>query len=47
MSHDPCHTEVVDWNLTFAFPFIKYIPTIRLTGTIKTHQRKKWELIFK
>jgi hypothetical protein len=47
MSHDPCHTEVVDWILTFAFPFIKHIPTIRLTGAMKTHQRKKWELIFK
>jgi hypothetical protein len=43
--HDPCRVAIVDYVLTFAFPHIKHIPIIRLTGCVKTYQKLKWERI--
>jgi hypothetical protein len=39
MAKTPCQAVVVDWILTFAFPYIKHISTIKLTSAIKTVQR--------
>jgi hypothetical protein len=42
MEQTPCQKTVVDWILTFAFPYIKGIPNIHLVGSIKTSTKKKW-----
>ena len=41
----PCHKIMVDWALVFAFPYLKHIPNVRLTGCIKASTRTKWENI--
>jgi hypothetical protein len=41
----PCYRIIPDWVLTFAFPYIKHIPKIRLAGCIKTDVRKRWEQV--
>jgi hypothetical protein len=46
MSTAPCFRTVIDWILTFAFPFIKHVPNVYLRGRIKTSLRAKWEDIF-
>lgn len=41
----PCYRIVVDWILTFAFPFVKNITNVRLSGCIKTAIKQKWNHI--
>ncbi|KAF2657871.1 hypothetical protein K491DRAFT_756472 [Lophiostoma macrostomum CBS 122681] len=41
----PCHRTMVDYILSFAFPFIKHIPNVHLIGCIKTSQKKRWSHI--
>jgi hypothetical protein len=41
----PCQRTVVDWILTFAFPYIKHIPKVTLSGCVKHDQKKRWEKI--
>ncbi|KAH6865969.1 hypothetical protein BKA58DRAFT_471887 [Alternaria rosae] len=41
----PCHKIMVEWGLIFAFPYLKHIPNVRLTGCIKTSTKLKWENI--
>jgi hypothetical protein len=38
----PCQKTVVDWVLTFAFPYIKNIPNIHLLGSVKKSTKDKW-----
>ncbi|KAF2110718.1 hypothetical protein BDV96DRAFT_603786 [Lophiotrema nucula] len=42
-----CSKIVVDWILTFAFPYIKEIPKVKLTGSIKTTINEKWTSILR
>jgi hypothetical protein len=45
MQEKPCHKIVVEWALALAFPYLKHIPKVRLTGCIKTCTKTKWEQI--
>lgn len=38
----PCRRILVDWIMLFAFPRLKHIPSINLTGFVKTAARNKW-----
>ncbi|KAF2657870.1 hypothetical protein K491DRAFT_594063 [Lophiostoma macrostomum CBS 122681] len=42
----PCQRILVDYILTFAFPFIKHVPNIYLAGCIKSKQKADWDRIF-
>ncbi|KAF2737032.1 hypothetical protein EJ04DRAFT_574885 [Polyplosphaeria fusca] len=42
-----CHKKVVDWILAGAFPFIKDIKTVKLTGCIKNSVKMRWDRILK
>lgn len=42
----PCQRMVVDWILTFDFPWIKHIPKVTLAGYIKADQQKLWKYRF-
>lgn len=41
----PCQKTVVDWIMTVAFPFIKDIPNVWLSGAVNTTSKKKWKYI--
>jgi hypothetical protein len=41
----PCYKTAVDWVLTFAFQFIKHVPTVRLAGYVKKSVKDKWDYI--
>jgi hypothetical protein len=43
---DCCQVDAVDMVCTFAFPFVSWIPTVKVTGFVKTASKKKWESIF-
>ncbi|KAH3984787.1 hypothetical protein HBI26_061390 [Parastagonospora nodorum] len=43
---DCCQVNAVDMVCTFAFPFVAWIPTVKLVGYVKTASKKKWENIF-
>lgn len=43
MEHYPCQKTIVDWILTFAFPFVKHVPNIHLAGSVKPVTNNKWE----
>jgi hypothetical protein len=45
MQLTPCSKVVVDWILNLAFPFVKQIPRVRLTGYVKTSVKAKWDAI--
>ncbi|KAF2276758.1 uncharacterized protein EI97DRAFT_490228 [Westerdykella ornata] len=40
-----CHRTAVEWILNFAFPCIKHIRCVILTGCVKTVQKRAWEAI--
>jgi hypothetical protein len=42
----PCHRTMVEYILNLAFPFVKHVPNVRMSGCIKTSQKTKWEHIF-
>jgi hypothetical protein len=46
MEVHPCYRTMVDCILNFAFPFVKHVPNVHLSGCIKTSQKTKWEHIF-
>jgi len=41
----PCQKVMVDWILTFAFPFIRNIPNVYLVGAVKRVTKQKWDYI--
>ncbi|CAK1366245.1 unnamed protein product [Cercospora beticola] len=43
----PCRKTMIDWILTAAFPYIQHIPTVNVTGYVKTVTRTKWLEIFR
>jgi hypothetical protein len=45
MCRFPCQIWMVDCLLTFAFPYIKHVPRVRLAEAIKTRQKLQWESI--
>jgi hypothetical protein len=42
-----CQKIMVDWVLTFAFPYIKHIPNVHLAGSVKTSSKRWWYYILK
>jgi hypothetical protein len=40
-----CQRTMVDWIMTFAFPYVKAIPKVTLEGYVKKDSKKKWEEI--
>lgn len=44
-TYTACQRTVVDWVLTFAFPFIKHLPTVTLNGAVKKSSKVKWKYI--
>ena len=45
MAMAPCQKIIVDWIMTFAFPYIKTIPNVRLAGAVKRTTKEKWYYI--
>ncbi|KAK0291909.1 hypothetical protein LTR35_001337 [Friedmanniomyces endolithicus] len=43
----PCQKVLVDMILCFVSEWVRHIPSIKLTGFIKTETRMKWERVFK
>jgi hypothetical protein len=41
--HTGCSRTMVDWILTFAFPFIRMISKVTLKGYVKKPVKDKWE----
>ncbi|KAF2276772.1 uncharacterized protein EI97DRAFT_417785 [Westerdykella ornata] len=37
-----CYKTVVDWILTFAYPYIHHIPNVILAGCVKKEVRERW-----
>ncbi|KAJ4359470.1 uncharacterized protein N0V89_000024 [Didymosphaeria variabile] len=42
----PCYRVIIDWILTFAYPYVKHIPKVHLQGHIKNVTKTKWDRIF-
>jgi hypothetical protein len=40
---EACQRTLVDWIMTFAYPYIKHIRKVTLTGDLRTYTKKKWE----
>ena len=40
-----CQRTMVDWIMTFAWPFVKDVPTVILGGAVKKASKKKWEYL--
>lgn len=38
-----CQTVMIDWIMTLAFPDIRHIARLQLTGCIRKSQRERWE----
>ncbi|KAF1925095.1 uncharacterized protein M421DRAFT_400502 [Didymella exigua CBS 183.55] len=38
-----CQSVMIDWIMTFAFPHIKHIARLNLTGCIRNPQKQNWE----
>lgn len=47
MRRFPCQKTVVDWIMTVAFPFVKDIPHVWLSGAVKASSKKKWHDILR
>lgn len=43
---DCCQVDAVDMACPFSFPFVSWIPAVRVAGFVKTASKKKWESIF-
>ncbi|KAF2000618.1 hypothetical protein P154DRAFT_465878, partial [Amniculicola lignicola CBS 123094] len=40
-----CQSVMVDWIMTFAYPFIRHISTVKIIGYVKRPQKDRWEYI--
>lgn len=41
----PCQKVLVDWIMCFAAEHVQHIPTVRLSGYVKSSTKQKWEAV--
>jgi hypothetical protein len=41
----PCQKSIIDRLMTFAFPYIKAVPNVRLVGGVTRSTEQHWEYI--